>query len=78
MLVIYLSVSTGSLYFNIISTSEDKDLSTAILRQKSKPNRLMVENAVTDDNSVAVLSAVSFLHFHINNHILTRLNKFLT
>nr|CAB3267602.1 transitional endoplasmic reticulum ATPase [Phallusia mammillata] len=35
---------------------EDNDLSTAILRQKAKPNRLIVEDAVTDDNSVVVLS----------------------
>lgn len=32
------------------------DLATAILRTKSKPNRLMVEEAVNDDNSVVALS----------------------
>jgi len=32
------------------------DLATAILKQKSKPNRLMVEEATTDDNSVVTLS----------------------
>jgi transitional endoplasmic reticulum ATPase len=32
------------------------DLSTAILKTKAKPNRLMVEEAVTDDNSVVTLS----------------------
>lgn len=33
-----------------------EDLSTAILKQKSKPNRLLVEDSLTDDNSVVVLS----------------------
>jgi transitional endoplasmic reticulum ATPase len=32
------------------------DLATAILRRKSRPNRLIVEEAVTDDNSVVSLS----------------------
>ena len=32
------------------------DLATAILRTKSKPNRLLVEEAVNDDNSVVALS----------------------
>ncbi|XP_065906022.1 transitional endoplasmic reticulum ATPase-like [Dysidea avara] len=32
------------------------DLSTAILKSKSKPNRLIVEDASTDDNSVVSLS----------------------
>ena len=32
------------------------DLATAILRTKAKPNRLIVEEAVNDDNSVVALS----------------------
>ena len=32
------------------------DLSTAILRRKDRPNRLIVEEAVSDDNSVVALS----------------------
>ena len=32
------------------------DLATAILRTKSRPNRLLVEEAVNDDNSVVALS----------------------
>ena len=32
------------------------DLATAILRTKAKPNRLLVEEAVNDDNSVVALS----------------------
>ena len=31
-------------------------MATAILRTKAKPNRLMVEEAVNDDNSVVALS----------------------
>jgi len=36
--------------------AENKDLETAILRTKSKPNRLLVEDAINDDNSVVSLS----------------------
>lgn len=32
------------------------DLATAILRKKDRPNRLLVEEAVNDDNSVVALS----------------------
>lgn len=32
------------------------ELATAILRAKAKPNRLLVEEAVNDDNSVVALS----------------------
>jgi len=32
------------------------DLATAILRQKSKPNRLIVEESLNDDNSVVIMS----------------------
>lgn len=31
-------------------------MATAILRSKAKPNRLLVEDAVNDDNSVVALS----------------------
>jgi len=33
-----------------------KDISTAILNQKSKPNRLIVEESINDDNSIITLS----------------------
>eukprot|EP00794_Sanderia_malayensis_P008000 gene8000-8859_t len=36
--------------------SQQDELATAILRQKAKPNRLMVEDAVNDDNSVVTMS----------------------
>ena len=35
------------------------ELATAILRTKDKPNRLIVEDAVNDDNSVVSLTQVS-------------------
>ena len=33
-----------------------EELATAILNTKAKPNRLMVEEAINDDNSVVALS----------------------
>lgn len=38
------------------SVSSPDDLATAILRRKDRPNRLLVEEAVNDDNSVVSLS----------------------
>jgi len=35
-------------------------LATAILRRKAKPNRLLVEEAINEDNSVVTLSQVGF------------------
>ncbi len=45
-----------------LSNSQD-DLQTAILRNKSRPNRLVVEEAVNEDNSVISLSQVSAIMF---------------
>jgi len=39
------------------------DLATAILRRKAKPNRLLVEEAINEDNSVVSLSQVLLLLF---------------
>lgn len=44
-------------YFSTFCLSPD-DLSTAILKKKDRPNRLIVEDAVNDDNSVVSLSQV--------------------
>jgi hypothetical protein len=41
------------------------DLSTAILRRKDRPNRLIVEEAHNDDNSVVALSQVSTMSQNI-------------
>ena len=35
-----------------------EDLETAILRRKERPNRLIVEEAINEDNSVVSLSQV--------------------
>ena len=42
----------------IIFSDRDEDLATAILRRKAKPNRLLVEEAINEDNSVVSLSQV--------------------
>ena len=46
-------------YFDQLLSRDD--LATAILKQKAKPNRLMVEEAVNDDNSVVTMSQVTNL-----------------
>jgi len=43
-------------------------LATAILRKKDRPNRLLVEEAVNDDNSVVALSQV-------RTEVLLQMNK---
>ena len=46
------------------------DLATAILKNKAKPNRLLVEEAVNEDNSVVSLSQVnSAFHLPFENKI---------
>lgn len=35
-----------------------EELATAILKNKSRPNRLLVEEAINDDNSVVSMSQV--------------------
>jgi hypothetical protein len=43
------------------SSSKGDDLSTAILKQKNRPNRLIVDEAINEDNSVVSLSQVSWV-----------------
>jgi transitional endoplasmic reticulum ATPase len=40
---------------NIPKKEEKKDFSTAILERKKAPNRLMVDDAMNDDNSAVQL-----------------------
>lgn len=47
--------------FNLFYSPDD--LATAILRKKDRPNRLLVEEAVNDDNSVVALSQVCVYRF---------------
>ena len=42
------------LHFLFVCSNDD--LATAILKRKERPNRLIVEEAVNDDNSVVALS----------------------
>ena len=51
----YMHIHPHMLMHECMHTHRD-DLATAILRQKAKPNRLIVEDAVNDDNSVVALS----------------------
>lgn len=54
-----------SLYL-LFSTNRNEDLATAILRRKERPNRLLVEEAVNEDNSVVSLSQVCiFTDMHL-------------
>lgn len=48
--------------YSVLFFSPD-DLATAILRRKDRPNRLVVDEAVNDDNSVVALSQVSSLKY---------------
>jgi len=41
------------------------DLATAILKRKDRPNRLLVEEAVNDDNSVVSLSQSKMDELHL-------------
>lgn len=43
------------------TSSKADDLSTAILKQKNRPNRLIVDEAINEDNSVVSLSQVRHL-----------------
>ena len=56
--VIY-EINLTSCYLTVVFSEE---LATAILRNKSRPNRLLVEEAVNDDNSVVSMSQVCIDH----------------
>lgn len=49
----------------------NEDLATAILKNKVKPNRLLVEEAVNDDNSVVAMSQVGFVLVLLSEQFLT-------
>ena len=65
---IYVSAISYQLF---LFFREKKDLSTAILEKKSKPNRLIVEDAISDDNSVAVLSTVTTIISYLHTEYIT-------
>ena len=47
---------------SLCSTKND-DLATAILKQKSRPNRLIVDESINEDNSVVSLSQVNRMFY---------------
>lgn len=59
---IYIDLYFIFVFFYLLAHSED--LATAILKRKDRPNRLIVEEAQNDDNSVVSLSQVS-RHGHV-------------
>lgn len=46
------------------------ELATAILKNKSRPNRLLVEEAINDDNSVVSMSQVRIVFVLISCDVL--------
>ena len=58
--LVSLGIPCQTLFSHVLYRQEKQDeLATAILRQKAKPNRLIVDEAINDDNSVVTLSQVS-------------------
>ena len=45
-----------------------EDLATAILKRKERPNRLIVEEAVNDDNSVVAISQKKMDELQVSFH----------
>ena len=61
-LSLFSSVFPSNIAFLRMFASRDElrdDVATAILRQKARPNRLLVDDSINDDNSVVTLSQVS-------------------
>lgn len=52
---IFFNINFRFLIFSSTSNAPE-DLATAILKRKDRPNRLIVEEAINDDNSVVALS----------------------
>lgn len=57
--------------------SEKKDYSTAILERKKSPNRLVVDEAINDDNSVVTLhpETMEKLHFFRGDTVLIKVPR---
>lgn len=65
-----------TLVFSCYSSKAD-DLSTAILKQKNRPNRLIVDEAINEDNSVVSLSQVCST-LSIESYITDKCNLLVT
>lgn len=57
--------------------SEKKDYSTAILERKKSPNRLVVDEAINDENSVVTLhpETMEKLHFFRGDTVLIKVPR---
>lgn len=60
-------------------SKEKKDFSTAILERKKSPNRLIVDDAVSDDNSVVALNikTMEALSFFRGDTVLLKVESLL-
>ena len=67
LLSCYPVFSADNLISLLFFLNSPDDLATAILRRKAKPNRLIVEEAINEDNSVVTLSQVQKLPFDYLN-----------
>ncbi len=52
---IYTAIYSGLINLYSCRQKDKKDFSTAILERKKSPNRLIVDDAINDDNSVVSL-----------------------
>lgn len=55
--MLVLEMSSKTHFFH--SRPKNDDLATAILKQKNRPNRLIVDESINEDNSVVSLSQVN-------------------
>ena len=64
-------------WVNFYIRVDDNDVATAILKKKSAPNKLMVDDATNDDNSVMSLSTATMekLQFFRGDTILVKGKK---
>ncbi|KAJ1960800.1 AAA ATPase cdc48, partial [Dipsacomyces acuminosporus] len=51
-----MALNDQAIDLNAKPVDPEADLATAILRKKAAPNKLMIDEATNDDNSVAVIS----------------------
>ena len=53
-----------------------EELATAILKKKDRPNRLLVEDAAQDDNSVVSLSQAKMDELKIFKGVIKQIDKY--
>lgn len=62
---------TNEEFMSNLYRSKNDDLSTAILKQKNRPNRLIVDESINEDNSVVSLSQVTSFGIFITKQVLS-------